>query len=148
MLQLVKFLALSLIATAVELLSFAFFNSFVFLSLRSRSFSWFVFSYPESVGGLCSFLSMGLSFTLAQVVNFFVQRKYTFKSSGRALRSAFFYAVMVLVCYFAVLYIPTVIGSFFYGIFGYEMGSVIVKMLCQSSSALIQFPINKFLIMK
>lgn len=146
--QFVKFLLLGLIATVVELGVFAICNYSVFKGFSNRPFSWFLFSYPISEGGLCSFLSLVVSFTAAQITNFIVQRKYTFKSTNNVVLSSIMYLVMVVACYIYILWLPSIISSLFYDLLGSDLGALAVKLISQFTCALIQFPLNKFLVMR
>lgn len=146
--QFVKFMLLSLIASAVEFASFALFNFVIFRKLSHIDFSWAVFEYSSQNGGLCAFLALALSFTLAQITNFLVQRHFTFKSRGNAAKSALMYFVMVVIMYVYVLWLPSVIGPWLYSKLGESAGALAVKLVSQFTSALIQFPLNKFLVMR
>lgn len=146
--QFIKFMLLGLVGTVVEFAVFGFCNFFLFRKLESTSFSWFVFNYPVSAGGLCAFLSIAVSFASAQTANFIVQRRFTFKSASSVASSAPMYALMVCILYLYVLWLPSVIGSAVYGALGPVWGAYGVKIISQFTSALIQFPLNKFLIMR
>lgn len=146
--QMIKFLVLGLIASVVEFVVFALCNYVFFKNVGDAPVVWFIFNYTSANGGLCAFLSMAISYAAAQVTNFIIQRKYTFKAKNNALLSAFLYTLMVLGTYVFVMWLPSVIGPFFYGALGADLGAIIVKIICQTSSALIQFPLNKFVVMK
>ncbi len=146
--QLIKFLTLSLIASVVEFLVFALCNYVLFKGYSARNISWFIFNYTAENGGLCAFLSMAISYAAAQITNFLVQRKYTFKATNNVALSALLYTIMVLLTYAFVMYLPSLIGAPVYRALGATAGAVVVKIICQSSSALIQFPLNKFVVMK
>lgn len=146
--QLLKFLTLSLIASVVEFVVFALCNYIIFKDVGNSPVVWFIFNYTSANGGLCAFLSMAISYAAAQVTNFIVQRKYTFKAKNNAALSAFLYTLMVLGTYVFVMWLPSVIGQGIYSALGAAAGAVVVKIICQSASALIQFPLNKFVVMK
>lgn len=146
--QFVKFMLLGLVGTVVEFIVFGLCNFLVFRKFASTAFSWFVFDYPVSSGGLCAFLAIAVSFACSQTANFIVQRRYTFKSSSAVASSAPMYAVMVCILYLYVLWLPSVIGNAVYGALGTVWGAYAVKIISQFTSALIQFPLNKFLIMR
>ncbi len=146
--QLLKFLVLGLIASVVEFLVFALCNYVLFKGVGSSPVVWFIFNYTSANGGLCAFLSMAISYAAAQITNFIVQRKYTFKAKNNALLSAFLYTLMVLGTYVFVMWLPSLIGPGIYSALGSGAGAIVVKIICQTSSALIQYPLNKFVVMK
>ena len=146
--QAILFFVLSLIGSVVEIAVFAAGNFFLFKGLSDRPFQWFLFSYSVAEGGLCTFVARAVSFACAQTTNFLIHRKVTFKSSSNVAFSAVMYAVMVILCYIYVLWLPSVLTTTFVGLFGKAVGPVAVVIFSQFTSALIQFPINKFLIMR
>ena len=64
---------------------------------------YYIFNYAAGTlkegggGGLAYFAAVQLTMAAAQVVNFFIQRKVTFKSTGNIRRAAFWYIVAYLV---------------------------------------------------
>ena len=146
--QLVTYLLLGGITTAIDLAVFALCNYVIFKKYADESFNWWLIKYSPHNGGLCAFLSFAVSFAIAQTFNFFIQRKATFKATNNTALSGVMYAVMVLGTYVVVLWLPRVVGKFFYSAFGRKKGAIVLKMASQSLSAIIQFPINKWVIMR
>lgn len=64
---------------------------------------YYIFNYAAGTlkagggGGLAYFAAVQLTMAIAQVVNFFIQRKVTFKSTGNIRRAAFWYVIAYLV---------------------------------------------------
>ena len=146
--QFVMFMLMSCITTVVDLGSFALFNFWIFTPFRDRSFLWWLIDYSVESGGMTAFLAFACSFAISQTFNFFLQRKTTFKANNNVLRSAVMYAVMVILVYFLQLYLPTLIRAPIAGVLGATLGDIIVKMINMTVSMLIQFPANKWLIMR
>ncbi len=146
--QLVMFILMSGITTLVDLGTFALCNFWIFSSLADRSFSWWLIDYTVANGGLTAFLSFAVSFAVSQTFNFFLQRKTTFKANNNVGKSAVMYAVMVIFVYFLQLYIPTLIRAPIVAAMGTTLGDLLIKVINMVISMLIQFPINKWVIMR
>lgn len=145
--EVIVFYLMSGITTVVDLAAFAAFNYLVFASFREVPFHWWLLDYGVESGGLCAMLSMASSFAVSQTVNFFLQRKVTFGASNNVLYSAVMYAIMVVAVFFLVLWLPTVILVPMTVWLG-AAAPMVVKLITQFVSALIQFPINKWVIMR
>lgn len=146
--QFVMFTLMSGITTVVDFSSFALFNYWVFVSYRSLPFSWWIIDYSVEDGGLCAFLAFALSFAISQTFNFFLQRKTTFKANNNVLYSAIMYALMVIVVYFVQLWVPSLIQAPIASLIGITLGGMAVKAINMMLSMLIQFPMNKWVIMR
>jgi len=146
--QLVMFILMSSITTVVDFGSFALFNYVVFTSLKAQSFTWWIINYSVEDGGLCAFLAFGLSFAISQTFNFFLQRKTTFKANNNVLYSGIMYAVMVIGVYFLQLWVPSMIQAVIASAIGATLGATVVKFINMTISMLIQFPMNKWVIMR
>ncbi len=136
------------ITTVVDFSTFALFNYWAFTSLRSQAFSWWIINYSIEDGGLCAFLAFALSFAISQTFNFFLQRKTTFKANNNVLYSAVMYAVMVIGVYFFQVWVPSLIQAGIASVLGTTLGAMVVKMINMTVSMLIQFPMNKWVIMR
>jgi len=146
--QMLLFWLMGSVATVVDLAVFSLGNYVLFTGLKNIPVHWWLLDYSVSNGGLCALLSFGISFAVSQTVNFFVQRKTTFSASGNVLLSGILYAAVVLGTYVLVLWLPTVISEPVCSVLGQTLGAVAVKLLCQFASFLVQFPLNKFLVMR
>jgi putative flippase GtrA len=146
--QFVMFTLMSSITTVVDFGSFALFNYWVFIPLKEQPFKWSIINYSIEDGGLGAFLAFGLSFAISQTFNFFLQRKTTFKANNNVLYSGIMYAVMVIGVYFFQLWVPSVIQAGIAAVIGATMGAAVVKFINMTISMLIQFPMNKWVIMR
>ncbi len=144
----IKFTLMSLVTTIVDLGGFALLNYWLFANYRDIDFSWWLFDYRVQNGGLCAFLSLVISFAVSQTVNFILQRKVTFKATNNKLYSAVMYAIMVIAVYFLTLWLPTLFIEPLYAAVGENWGGIITKIICMTVSFLIQFPMNKWVIMR
>lgn len=146
--ELASFWLMGGVATVVDLGVFALCSYVLFRPLATDGVSWWLFDYSVENGGLAALLSFAASFAVSQTVNFFVQRKVTFAATNNVAASAVMYTVMVLGVYVFVMWLPTVIGAPVYAWLGAGAGAIAVKLICQFASFLIQFPINKWVIMR
>lgn len=146
--EFIMFLLVGGVTSLVDLGVFSLCNYLIFSAYRGIPFRWWLLDYGPENGGLCAFLSFAVSFAVAQAVNFFLQRKATFGATNDVRKSAILYAVMVVGVYFFILWLPTLIGAPIYAWLGAGLGAIALKLLSQLLSALIQFPINKWVIMR
>ncbi len=146
--QFILFLLMSLVTTVVDLGTFALLNYVVFVSLKTQPFQWFLFDYSVLNGGLCAFLSFAISFMISQTFNFFIQRKVTFGANNRVVYSAIMYAIMVIGVFFFQLWIPTLVRDSLASLVGENWADFIIKNVNMTVSFLIQFPMNKWVIMR
>lgn len=146
--QFILYMLMGCFTTIVDFSSFALFNFWLFVPFRNQPFSWWIIDYPVENGGLTAFLAFACSFAISQSFNFVLQRKTTFKATNNIAKSAIMYAVMVILVYFLQLYIPTLIRAPIVKGLGETLGDTLVKIINMSSSMLIQFPINKWIIMR
>jgi len=146
--QFVTFILMSCITSVVEYATFALGAFLLFKTFQNQPFSWWLIHYPVESGGLGSFLAFATSYIIAQVFNFVIQRKTTFKATNHVLKSAIQYGLMVMGIYVLQLVIPPLILDDVTSWFGYEIGSIIVKSLMMTMATLIQYPLNKWVIMK
>lgn len=120
---------------------------------------YYIFDYAAGAigngggGGLAYFLAVELTMAIAQVINFFTQRKVTFKSNGKILRAALWYILAYIVItigaaalqglYKAPLY------TFLIDVFGNGTGTAaadVVTMLINCAiSFWVFFPIMKLI---
>jgi putative flippase GtrA len=146
--EFIKFTLMSGVTTIVDLGVFALLNYWLFVGYKDTSFSWWLFNYRVENGGLTAFLSLLVSFAVSQTVNFILQRKVTFGATNNKLYSAIMYVIMVIVVYFFTLWLPTLFIKPLYAAIGENWGGIITKMICMTISFIIQFPMNKWVIMK
>ncbi|MBQ3552847.1 MAG: hypothetical protein IJA35_06885 [Clostridia bacterium] len=146
--QFITFALRSCITSVVEIAIFALCNFLIFIPYKYTPFSWWLIDYSVENGGLCAFWSFLISFGIAQAFNFVLQRKTTFKASNNIVMSGILYTVMVLALYALQLYIPTLIRAQVVAWIGETVGDLLLKCLMMFISMLIQFPLNKYVIMR
>lgn len=146
--QAVMYALLGCVASAVELASFALFNYILFSPYKTTPFHWWLFDYGNENGGLCYFLSLAVSFALAQAVNFVLQRKATFKSNNDPLRSAVLFALMMTGIFVLQLWLPTVLRARFAARMGADCAELTIKLLSMFLGFVITYPLNKYVVMR
>ncbi len=146
--QFVMFVLMSGITTVVDLASFAVLNFWVFAAYKGEAFLLGPIQYSVESGGLCAFLAFAVSFAVSQTFNFFLQRKTTFKANNNVLLSGILYAIMVVGVYFLQLYLPTLLRAPIVANIGATFGDLVMKLINMFVSMLIQFPMNKWVIMR
>ncbi|NLI54484.1 MAG: hypothetical protein GX417_09205 [Clostridiales bacterium] len=146
--QFVMFMLMSGVTTLVDLGTFALFNFWLFAPYRERAFFWGPFQYSAQSGGLTAFGAFAASFAISQTFNFFLQRKTTFRANNRVGTSAAMYAAMVIGVYFLQLYLPTLLRAPIVLLIGATLGDLAMKLVNMTVSMLIQFPMNKYVIMR
>lgn len=139
---------MGVIAVGVELISFALCKFWLFRSLAEKPFYFWIFRYDPSDGGLASFLAFVISFALSSLTSFILQRKRTFRANNSTGRSAAMYIGLVLVSYLFTLWIPPHILPFFLRVFGPGTGETLNRLAVSGLTAMLQYPINKFIIMR
>lgn len=142
------YLQMGVIAVTVELVSFLICKFWLFRELSRFPFDFWIFHYEPWDGGLGSFLAFVVSFAVSSLVSFVLQRKRTFRANNSTGKSAVMYIVLVLASYLFTLWIPPYILPFFLKLFGPGLGDTVNRLAVSGLTAMLQFPINKFLIMR
>ena len=146
--QFLLFMLMSGITTLVDLGTFSLFNFWLLRPYSTTPFVWGPFCYEVESGGLTAFGAFAISFAVSQTFNFFLQRKTTFKANNNAVISAILYAIMVIGVYFVQLFLPTLLRAPLVALIGVTLGDLAMKLLNMTVSMLIQFPLNKYVIMR
>lgn len=70
------------------------------LNMFGIEFPWYIFGASEEQGGVAYFAALMSSMWLCEIINFFMQRKWVFRSTGKMLRQAawYFFAFCVVTC--------------------------------------------------
>ncbi len=146
--EFIMFNLLSNIATITNFTVLNICQNFIFASLASKPFSFWVFDYGVDNGGLAGFLSFLISYACAQTVNFIVQRKLVFNSNNKLGKSIAIYIFTILIIYFVCLYIPTLVLP----ILTDKVGSFWAMNLANAINIIVQvivvYPVMKFVVMK
>ena len=146
--QFLLFMLMSGITTLVDLGTFALFNFWLLKPYSATPFFWGPFRYGVESGGLTAFGAFAASFAVSQTFNFFLQLKTTFQANNNALISAIFYVIMVVGVYFLQLFLPTLLRAPLAALIGATFADLAMKLINMSVSMLIQFPLNKYVIMR
>ncbi|WP_169164466.1 hypothetical protein [Cellulomonas taurus] len=119
--------------------------------------TFFIFDYPAGAlpdggGGLAYFLAVQLTLLIAQVINFFLQRNVTFKSTSNPWRAAAWYAVAYVIITFLAAWLQGFykdpIYQWMIGRWGAtgEAGADVVTMIINALiSFVVFFPILKII---
>jgi putative flippase GtrA len=149
--QLLQYTLLSCITAAIDYGVFILLNYWVFDSLKTVDFHWWILNYTvsgEVGGGMAGFLATTGSYAIAQVANFFIQRKRTFHATNNALFSGIMYTVMVIAGWFIQIWLAGILMRVFGGWVGQNWGDILAKVANNFISFSIQYPLNKWVIMK
>lgn len=146
--QFIKFALLGIISSAVELSLFVLLNFVVFKSLKDTEFSWWILNYSKARGGLGALYAIIISYAAGQTVNFFVQRKNTFKANNNPALSAVLFALMVIGVWLFQMYIGGILIGWLTPILGDTWGTILAKSSTMTLSLAITFPLNKYVIMR
>ena len=87
-------------------LAFAFMGSRDFgfpgadVTLFGIDFKWYIIGYGATEGGIAYFTAYMIAMVIGEVINFFIQRKWVFRSNGNILRQGAWYllAFCVVTC--------------------------------------------------
>lgn len=111
-------------------------------------FHFLIFNYPESGNGLGGFLTFLFAEVLAQVVNFFVQMKWVFKSDSSFADAAWKYAILAVVIVVVNLVLPGYVTALCQG-WGLNAGiaGTIASVVNTLLAVVVSYPILKFWIM-
>ncbi|WP_062049553.1 hypothetical protein [Bacillus sp. JCM 19034] len=121
---------------------------------------YYVFDYAAGAiaigggGGLAYFLSVQLSIAIAQVINFFAQRKITFKSNSNVWKAAFWYFIAYIIItigaaaaqgfYKAPIY-DLLMNSWGLGSTGETLADFVTMIINSAISFWVFFPIFKII---
>ena len=149
--QFILFNVLSNISTITRfVLTWAGTAIFVTALGLTSPFSFLIFDYSSAdSNGLGGFITYLIAEVLAQVVNYFVQKTWVFKSSTNWKDSAWKYAVLAVVIVVVNLVLPAYVVAFCKGTLGLgdALSSTISSVVNTLLAVVISFPALKFWIM-
>jgi hypothetical protein len=127
------------------------------VSTNADGSTFFIFDYPAGTlplggGGLAYFLAVQITLLIAQVINFFLQRNVTFKSTSSVWRAAAWYAIAYVIITFVAAWLQGFykdpIYQWMIGRWGStgEAGADVVTMIINALiSFVVFFPILKII---
>jgi putative flippase GtrA len=145
--QLIKFTLFSIIAFAIEYISFAIVKAS--LKKINQDTVWWIFKYSTNEGGLGAMIAFFVSNVLAQIATFVINRKKTFKATNNVVYSAIMYAIMVC----CIIILNTWLGGALTKVLNKSIKSLtacqyIGKLVGSFTSFVISFVMSKFVIMR
>lgn len=146
--QFLSFAALGGVVTVVDFAVFSLCRYLIYRPFLETPFRFWLFDYGADAGGLCAFLSFVTSFVLAQIVSFIMQRRVTFKANNNTVASAAMFTVLILFIFWVNLVLPTVTVPFLSRFMGADLAAFLGKSMNMTLSMLIEFPVDKYIIMR
>lgn len=147
--QLILFMLLSGVATLVDFAVFSLLNYWLLKPLKSVDFVWWLLDYNAATGGgLGGLIATAAAYLCAQVANFFVQRRGTFQANNSVAQSGAMYFTMVIGIWFLQIWLGGPFMKWFAPVFGKNLGDLLSRVANDTIAWVIQFPLNKYLIMK
>lgn len=115
------------------------------LNIFGIEFSWYIIGANEEQGGVAYFVSFLVSLWICEIINFFMQRKFVFRSNGNMARQAvlYFAAFFVVTCIVnAISNIWIGVASHFVSPFIYNLGTT---FLTGGVAMVVFFFANRFI---
>lgn len=143
--EFIKFNVLSNISTITRIvLSTACTALFVDTLQMTQPFSFLIFNYTDA--GLGAFVAFLIAEVMAQVVNFFVQMKWVFKSDASFRDTAWKYAILAVVIVVVNLLLPNYVMQFCQSTFGLDaaLSSTVASVVNTLLAVVVSFPVLKF----
>lgn len=148
--EFILFNVLSNVATVTNFVVMWICTGFVFVSLSETPFRFLIFNYTnvKSDLGLCGFLSFLAATALAQMVNFFVQKNFVFRSNAAFSQAAPRYITLAVVLVILSAALPAYSQTFLVSL---GLPQTVAPTLANLVNILVQvavsYPAMKFWIM-
>ncbi len=94
------------------------------LSLFGIEFPWYIIGASEEQGGAAYFAAFIIAMWVCEVINFFLQRKFVFRSSGNIVRQAALYFLSFLV----VTCVVNAVSNIWIGVASHFVPSIIYNL--------------------
>lgn len=143
--EFVKFMVLSNISTIVRIVLSTVCTALFVNALRlTEPFQFLIFDYRDA--GLGAFLAFLVAEVMAQVVNFFVQMKWVFKSDASFSQTSWKYAVLAVVIVVVNLLLPNYVMSFCQQTPGIDaaLSGTVASVVNTLLAVVVSFPVLKF----
>ena len=146
--EFIKFNILSNVST-ISRFVFTWIGTAIFINAMQMTepFSFLIFNYTEpSSNGLGGFVTFLIAEVVAQVVNFFVQMKWVFKSDASFKDAAWKYAILAVVIVVVNLILPGYVMSFCQQSLGIDatLAGTIASVVNTLLAVVVSFPVLKF----
>lgn len=147
--QMVKFVGISLIAFAAEYAIFYALQFGLYNTCGQEDFKWFLFEYKggkDAAFGLAGFIAFLVSKCVAEIISFIINRKKNFEADNNIVFSVVMYIITVV----ALIIFSTWLGGALSNVLGEslkEFGTTIGKLLGSFISFIVMFVMDKFVIM-
>ncbi|MCI1665979.1 MAG: PTS cellobiose transporter subunit IIC [Atopobiaceae bacterium] len=119
---------------------------FVNMLAMTQPFSFLIFNYTSTgSNGLGGFLTFLVAEVLAQIVNFFVQMKWVFKSDAAFSEAAPKYAVLAVVIVVVNLVLPGYVTAWCIDLgMASELAATVASVVNTLLAVIVSFPVLKF----
>lgn len=116
--------------------AFAFLGSYDFgfpgisLSLFGIDFKWYIIGYAKEQGGVAYFTAYMVAMLIGEIINFFIQRNWVFRSKGNLMRQGLWYllAFCVVTCVVnSINCIWTAVAGHFVAPWLYNIGTTVLN---------------------
>lgn len=143
--EFIKFMVLSNISTIARIVLTAVGTAIFVDALRmTEPFQFLIFDYRGT--GVGAFVTFLIAEVMAQVVNFFVQMKWVFKSDASFRDTAWKYAVLAVLIVVVNLLLPNYVMSFCQQSLGIDatLAGTIASVVNTLLAVVVSFPVLKF----
>ncbi len=143
--EFIKFNVLSNISTITRIVLTTVGTAIFVNALQmTQPFRFLIFDYTDT--GLGAFITFLIAEVMAQVVNFFVQMKWVFKSDASYQETAWKYAVLAVVIVVVNLLLPNYVMSFCQNSLGIgaTLSGTIASVVNTLLAVIVSFPVLKF----
>lgn len=145
--EFIMFNLLSNIATITNFIALWITTPILVNSIGKGDFNWFIFKYGVESKGISGFLAFLIAYILAQVVNFFVQRKLVFSSKAKMSNSIPWYILTVTVAGIISVWLPPYVIKFVEPYVN-DFAPTVANLVNILVQVVINYPMMKFVIMK
>ena len=143
--EFIKFMVLSNISTITRIVLTAAGTAIFVDALRmTEPFQFLIFDYRDT--GVGAFVTFLIAEVMAQVVNFFVQMKWVFKSDASFRDTAWKYAVLAVLIVVVNMLLPNYVMSFCQQSLGIDatLAGTIASVVNTLLAVVVSFPVLKF----
>ena len=143
--EFIKFNVLSNISTITRIVLTTVGTAIFVEALQmTEPFQFLIFDYRDA--GVGAFITFLIAEVLAQVVNFFVQMKWVFKSDASCKDTAWKYAILAVIIVVVNLLLPNYVMTFCQSSLGIDatLSGTIASVVNTLLAVVVSFPVLKF----